>query len=201
MDIKEFSENYFKELDSAISQIDKNKIAKIVEIIYSAYKNNKQIFILGNGGSASTASHFACDLEKGTVKDFSNIREKRFKAISLADNVALITAIGNDLSYEDIFWQQLSGLLNEGDVVIGISASGNSLNVIKAIQKAKECGAKTIGLLGFKTGGTLHDLVDCEITIKDNNYGRVEDAHLILCHIIANYLGELKKNEYISYGQ
>ena len=168
MNVKEFSENYFKELNSAILQIDKDKIAKIAEVIYDAYKNDKQIFVLGNGGSASTASHFVCDLAKGTVKDFSNIREKRFKAISLADNIALITAIGNDLSYEDIFWQQLSGLVKEGDVVIGISASGNSPNIVKAILKSKECGAKTIGLLGFETGGKLHDLVDNEITIQDN---------------------------------
>jgi len=179
MNVKEFSENYFKELNSAILQIDKDKIAKIAEVIYDAYKNDKQIFVLGNGGSASTASHFVCDLAKGTVKDFSNIREKRFKAISLADNIALITAIGNDLSYEDIFWQQLSGLVKEGDVVIGISASGNSPNIVKAILKSKECGAKTIGLLGFETGGKLHDLVDNEITIQD---------------IISNYLGELTRS-------
>lgn len=187
MHIKEFSENYFKELNCALNQIDKDKIARITEIIYGAYKNDKQIFILGNGGSAATASHFACDLIKGTGKSF--------KAISLTDNVSVITAVGNDLSYEDIFYEQLKNLVNREDVVIGISASGNSPNVVKAIKIAKEMGAKTIGLLGFKTGGILHDLVDCEITIQDGHYGRVEDVHLILCHLTVNYLRELKKSE------
>ena len=104
-------------------------------------------------------------------------------------------ALGNDLSFEDIFVQQLRNLVNKEDVVIGISGSGNSANVIKAIQYAKECGAKTIGFLGFKTGGKLQELVDHEITIQDNHYGRIEDIHLILEHLITNYLFELKKNE------
>lgn len=193
--IKEFSKNYFRETNKIIAQLDLEKIQKMAEVIYDAYKNNKQIFIMGNGGSASTASHFACDLGKGTLENVYSDNEKRFRVISLTDNVATLMAFGNDLSFEDVFYQQLRNLVNKGDVVIGISASGNSTNVIKAIQYAKKCGAKTVGFLGFKTGGKLHDLVDYEITVQDNHYGRVEDVHLALQHLITSYLAEMKKQE------
>lgn len=193
--IKEFSKNYFGELKRIINELDLEKIRKITEVIYQAYRNDKQIFIMGNGGSASTASHFACDLGKGTLKNVYDDNEKRFKVISLTDNVTTLMAFGNDLSFEDVFYQQLRNLISEGDVVIGISASGNSVNVIKAIQYAKKCKATTIGFLGFRTGGKLHDLVDYEITVQDEHYGRSEDIHLISVHLITNYFTELKKCE------
>jgi len=195
MDIKGFSKNYFGQVKRVIDELDLEKIQKITEIIYEAYKNNKQVFIMGNGGSASNSSHFACDLGKGTLKNFYNEQEKRFKVISLTDNVATLMAFGNDLSFEDIFVQQLKNLINPGDIVIGISASGNSTNVVKAIEYAKRYGAKTVGFLGFKTGGKLHNLVDYEITVQDEHYGRSEDIHLILIHLITDYLTELKKHE------
>jgi len=195
MDIKEFSKNYFGQVKRAIDELDLEKIQKIAKKIYYVYKNDKQIFIMGNGGSASTASHFACDLGKGTLKNFYDDQEKRFKAISLTDNVATMMAFANDLCFEDIFVQQLKNLVNPGDIVIGISGSGNSANIIKAIEYAKRCGAKTIGFLGFKTGGKLHDLVDYEITVQDEHYGRSEDIHLMLVHLITDYLTELKKCE------
>ncbi len=193
--LKNFSKNYFEEVRKAVDKLDLEKIQKITEVIYDAYKNDKQIFIMGNGGSASTASHFACDLSKGTLQRIYDEKEKRFRVISLTDNVATIMALGNDLSFEDVFVQQLRNLVNKDDVVIGISGSGNSANVIKAIEYAKECGAKTVGFLGFKTGGKLHDLVDYEITVQDNHYGRIEDIHLILEHLITNNLAEMKKEE------
>lgn len=195
MDIKEFSKNYFEQIKNLINQLDLEKIQKIAEKIYDAYKDDKQVFIIGNGGSASTASHFACDLGKGPLRNFNDDQEKRFKVISLTDNAATMIAWGNDLSFEDIFVQQLRNLVNPGDVVIGISASGNSANVIKGIEYAKRRGAKTIGLLGFRTGGKLHDLVDYEITVQDEHYGRSEDIHLIIVHLITNYFAELKKCE------
>jgi len=195
MDIKEFSKNYFEETRKAIERLNLEKIQKIAEVLYRAYKNNKQIFIMGNGGSASTASHFACDLGKGTLQRVYDEKEKRFRVISLTDNVATLMAFGNDLSFEDIFCQQLSNLVNREDVVIGISGSGNSANIVKAIEYAKRCGAKTIGFLGFYTGGKLRDLVDYEITVQDNHYGRIEDIHLMLEHLITNYFAELKKEE------
>ena len=195
MDIKDFSKNYFENIKRNINEISLEKIKEVAEIIYSAYRNNKQIFVIGNGGSASTASHFACDLGKGTLKNFYDDQEKRFKITSLTDNVATMMAFGNDLSFKDIFVQQLKNLLNPGDVVIGISASGNSPNIVKGIEYAKKIGAKTVGLLGFKTGGKLAELVDCGIIVQDNHYGRSEDIHLIIFHLIANYLTELKKCE------
>lgn len=193
--IKNFSQNYFKEIKKTINSLDLEKIKEIVKVLFETYKNDKKIFIFGDGGSAATASHFACDLSKGTLGRIYDIKEKRFRVISLTDNVATITALGNDLSFGDIFFQQLVNLVSEGDVVIGISGSGNSTNVIKAIHYAKKCGAKTIGFLGFKTGGKLSKLVDYEITVQDNHYGRIEDIHLMLSHLIANSLAELKKNE------
>jgi len=195
MDIKEFSKNYFGQVKRVIDELDLEKIQKIAEKIYYAYKNDRQIFIMGNGGSASTASHFACDLGKGTLENVYNDGEKRFRVISLTDNVATLMAFGNDLCFEDVFVQQLRNLINPGDVVIGISGSGNSANIIKAIEYAKKCKAKTIGFLGFKTGGKLRNMVDYEITVQDEHYGRIEDIHLMLEHLIISYLAELKKCE------
>jgi D-sedoheptulose 7-phosphate isomerase len=191
--IEDYSKNYFENIKKAIDEIDLKKIQKVAEVLYEAYRKDKQIFIIGNGGSSSAASHFACDLGKGTVIDFKNEKEKRFRVISLSDNVANLMALGNDLCFEDVFVQQLRNLLNEGDVLIGISASGNSPNIVKAVEYAKRSGVKTIGLLGFKTGGKLGTLVDYEITVQNEHYGRSEDIHLMIIHLISNYLFELKK--------
>jgi len=195
MQIKEFSQDYFKKIKEAIDKVDLEKIQKIVEVLFAAYKNNKQIFIMGNGGSASTASHFACDLGKGTLCRVYDEKEKRFRVISLTDNVATIMALGNDLSYEDVFSQQLSNLVNEGDVVIGFSGSGNSKNIIKAIEYAKKQKAITVGFLGFETGGKAKELVDYEITVQEKHYGRIEDIHLMIEHLITSSLAELKREE------
>ncbi|MDP2909931.1 MAG: SIS domain-containing protein [bacterium] len=186
MDIREFSKNYINSIKKAIDVLDLDKIEQVAQIIFNAYKNNKQIFIIGNGGSASTASHFACDLGKGTISDFKS-KTKRFKVFSLTDNVATLMAFGNDLSFEEIFSEQLKNLVNPGDVVIVISASGNSQNLINGVECARDLGAKTIGLLGFKTGGKLADLVDCYIIAQDEHYGRSEDIHMIIVHMITNY--------------
>lgn len=192
---KNFSNEYLLELKKTIDSLDSAKIQKVIEVLFEAYKNNKQVFILGNGGSASNASHFACDLGKGTLKNVYDMQEKRFRVISLTDNIATIMAFGNDLSFDEIFVQQLRNLINKGDVVIGISGSGNSLNIIKAIRYAKQCKATTIGLLGFKTGGKLAKIVDYEITVQSNHYGRIEDIHLALCHLISDSLAKLKHDE------
>lgn len=190
--MENFTQQYFQDLKRAIDGLDRQKIKTIIEAVFDAYKNDKQIFVIGNGGSASTASHFACDLGKGTLKNIYGINEKRFRAISLTDNVATMAAYGNDMSFDDIFVQQLRNLLNEGDLVIGISGSGNSPNVVNAVLYAKEKGAKTIGLLGFQTGGKLAGLVDQAVVVDANHYGRIEDIHLVLCHIIADAVFVLK---------
>ncbi len=190
----EFIKNYFKELKKTIDEISVEDIKKITNILYNAYKKNKQIFIIGNGGSASTASHFACDLSKGTLQRIYDEKEKRFRVISLTDNVAHLTALANDLDYNDIFSQQLKNLVNPDDIVIAISGSGNSQNILNAVDTALKSGAITIGFLGFD-GGKLKDKVNYYIHIASNHYGRIEDLHLVLSHLISAYLTEMKKND------
>ena len=190
----EFIRNYFEELKKTIDKISVEDIKKVTDLLYDAYKKNRQIFIIGNGGSASTASHFACDLGKGTLQRVYDEKEKRFRAISMVDNVALLTALSNDLSYGDVFSQQLRNLINYGDILIAISGSGNSQNILSAVDTASKSGAITIGFLGFD-GGKLKDKVDYYIHVPSDHYGRIEDLHLVLAHLISSYLTKMKKNE------
>lgn len=186
---------YILHLQAAISAIPVHRIKRLTELLLQAYEDERQIFILGNGGSASTASHFACDLSKGTI----NGNGKRFKVISLTDNVALMTAWANDSHYDDVFQEQLENLSNPGDVVIGISASGNSNNVLNAIEYARSTGCVTIGFAGFG-GGKLAGMVDECITVESDRYGPVEDIHLILGHVISNCIVEELASESVPVG-
>ncbi len=178
-------QNYIKGLNHCLEELFQQDIDKIADIIFDAYKKGKQIFIMGNGGSASTASHFARDLAIGAA-----VKGKpRLRAISLTDNVATLTALANDIDYSSIFEQQLVGQVEEGDVAIGISASGNSPNVLKAIEFARKNGALTIGFIGFG-GGKLKELAHKCIVLSSKDYGQVEDAHLCLAHIISYLVKE-----------
>jgi len=181
--------NYFEKLSFLLKSLDRQAIDNAIQIIYQAYQADHQIFIIGNGGSASTASHFCCDLSKGLLGHKGDRKVKRAKVISLTDNIALMSAWSNDTCYEDVFIEQLKNLLNKEDVLIGISASGNSENIVRAIDYAKKNDAKTIGFLGFN-GGRLKDLADCVILAPENHYGRVEDIHLILEHLISEIIAE-----------
>lgn len=192
-DPKEFIDDYLMELIRCIMALDKEKIVQVIDVLVEAYKNDKKVFILGNGGSASAASHMACDLSKGTLQRIYDTTEKRFRVISLTDNGALITALANDISFEDIFVQQLRNLIEKGDVVIALSGSGNSQNVIKALEYAKESGAKTVGILGFRTGGKAGKIVDYSIIADSDFYGPIEDLQSILNHLIAAWLAKIKK--------
>lgn len=185
----EFVKNYLKTLKKEIDTLKHEDIVKAVDVLFDAWKKGKQVFIFGNGGSASTASHFACDLGKGTLQRVYDPKEKRFRVMSLTDNVAIMTAFANDLGYDDVFVQQLNNLVNSGDVVIGITGSGNSPNVVKAMEFANSCGATTIAFLGFD-GGKTKEISDYHILFKSRHYGRLEDAHLILEHLITSYLKE-----------
>jgi D-sedoheptulose 7-phosphate isomerase len=189
----DFINAYFRELKRCLSELDSRKINQAINILIDAYMHNRKVFIMGNGGGASTASHMACDLSKGTLARIYDEEEKRFRAYSLTDNVAIMTAFGNDLSFEDIFVQQLRNLVEENDVVVTLSGSGNSKNLIKAVKYAKKCGAKTIGFLGFYTGGRLAKLVDCAIIVNSNYYGPCEDVQLILDHIVTSWLARVKQ--------
>ena len=164
-------------------------IADIADIIYKAYRKNIQVIIMGNGGSASTASHFARDLRIGSAAK----GKPRVRVTSITDNMAMITSLANDIDYGSIFKEQLVGQLDEGDVVIGISASGNSPNVLEAVKYAHENGAITIALTGFD-GGKLKGLVDKAIIVASRDYGQVEDAHLCLAHIISYLVREKMAN-------
>lgn len=190
---KEFITNYFSQIKTGIDAIDHQEVQKIIDLIFKAYQQNKQIFIMGNGGSAALASHFACDLGKGTLARIYDHTEKRLRVLSLTDNVALLTAFANDASYEDIFSQQLNNLVNAGDIVIAISGSGNSKNIIRGVELAKKMSAVTIGLLGFE-GGRLKDMADHKIIVKSKNYGVIEDVHSALVHLISASLAKLKNN-------
>ncbi len=179
----QFFDKYKNDLIEAINSVSNENLENFSESLLYSYRNDKKVIILGNGGSAATASHFTCDLGKGT-----NVEGlKRFKVISLTDNLPLITAISNDLSYDEVFKYQLENILEEDDLVIGISASGNSENVVRAFEFAKRKSARTYGLIGF-TGGRLKNLSDKYIYINSFNYGVVEDIHLILVHIITQYI-------------
>lgn len=190
---KIFIQKYFDELNRCLNKLDKDKIEQVIEVLMTAYRNGKKVFIMGNGGSASAASHIACDLGKGTLQRIYDIHERRFKVYSLTDNVALMTAFANDVSFKDIFLQQLRNLVEPGDVVIALSGSGNSMNVVKAVKYAKRCKAYTIGFLGFKKGGKLGKSVDLALVVDSNVYGICEDIQLVLDHIITMWIAKIKR--------
>ena len=171
-------QEYISQLQGILERLSLADVRQSIDLVMEAYHADRQIFIIGNGGSASTASHIANDLGKGT----SVPGVRRFRAISLTDNVATMTAWSNDVSYDDVFVEQLKNLINPGDLVIGISASGNSENVLRAIRHAKTMGCKTIGWIGFG-GGKLKQIADVSVVVDSHNYGPVEDVHLILNHI------------------
>ena len=178
-----FSKNYFDYLKVLIDKLSIENVSKFIELILETRENNKTIFFIGNGGSASTASHFVNDISLGS-RQF----EKPFRAISLCDNQAVITAIGNDDGYENIFLQQLQTQAKAGDVLVAISASGNSPNIIKAINWAKDNDLTTVGLSAFD-GGMLAKLSDLNIHVptKIGEYGPAEDLHMVICGLVGSF--------------
>tara|TARA_B000000460_G_scaffold245910_1_gene218310 strand:+ start:242 stop:829 length:588 start_codon:yes stop_codon:yes gene_type:complete len=160
-----------------------NIIEKILDIILEARNNEKQIYVLGNGGSASTSTHFVSDLLKTSITE----DEKRFKAMSLSDNIPVILAWSNDMSYDAIFVEQLKNFLQEEDVVIAISGSGNSQNVINAVNYANQINAKTISLTG-KDGGKLSEISKTNLTIHSNDMLTIETMHLCVCHLLTTMI-------------
>ena len=183
-DVSEFSKSYFEYLGVVISNISLKEIENFVSLILDARDRGSTIFFIGNGGSAATASHFANDIAIGTREYY-----KPFRVISLCDNQAVITAIGNDDGFEKVFSQQLKVLLKEQDVVVSISASGNSPNLIDAIITAQEMKAITVGISAFD-GGKMKDMVDYSLHVptEKGEYGPAEDAHMVLDHLVGNYL-------------
>jgi D-sedoheptulose 7-phosphate isomerase len=162
-------------------------VGQVIEAIQAAHKAGKQIFVIGNGGSAATASHMMNDLCKGTLGHKGDAPWPRFKVLALTDNVSLMTAWANDTDYNHIFSEPLKNFAQPGDLLIAISASGNSPNIIAALAVAKQIGVKIIGFAGFG-GGQLAQMADVVVTVPSNDYGPVEDVHMILDHIIVSYL-------------
>lgn len=177
---------YFAQLEQMMQSISHSDLQQVLFLLEEAYCNGCRIFTMGNGGSAATASHFALDLAKNTIIPGA----PRLKAISLTDHVPLITAWSNDTAYEHIFAEQLASMIEPGDVVIGISTSGNSLNVINALHLAREYQASTVGLLGAR-GGKIMEIVDVYVLAPGQNIEQEEDAHLILCHVITRHMRDV----------
>ena len=179
-----FADAYLGYLTEVLKSIDRKEIGKFAETLLDARERGATVFFIGNGGSAATASHFANDIAVGT-----NSYIKPFRAISLTDNQAIITAIGNDFGFDEIFSRQLQLLGKQGDVVVAISASGNSKNLLKAFEFAKENEIKTVAITGF-SGGAMKEMADEGIHVPTGpkEYGPAEDAHMILDHLLGNYL-------------
>ena len=177
---------YLKELITTLEKFDRDILWQITNVLLNAWKNGSQVFIMGNGGSAATASHMANDLNKFTISD----GKKRFRAIALTDNVPLMTAWGNDDSYEDIFSEQLKNFMDPGDVIVAISTSGNSPNVLKGVKVGREIGGVVIALTG-DTGGSLGSMADYCFFVPSPKIGPQEDGHMIVDHILANTLKRL----------
>ena len=185
----QFAKDYLTSLKAVLDRMPLEVLDKLFAAIEGAHADGKQIFVVGNGGSAATASHMMNDLNKGTLGHKGDAPWKRFKVIALTDNVSLMTAWANDTDYNTVFSEPLKNLANRGDVLIAISASGNSPNIIAAVEVAKTLGVKVLGLAGF-TGGKLAKLSDVCVVVPSNDYGPVEDVHMIIDHILVGYLYE-----------
>ena len=164
---------------AALDSISTDGVAELIETLRVALREDRQVFVMGNGGSAANASHFATDLGKGASDKIGN----RFRVLSLNDNISWITALGNDYSYEDVYVGQLRNYGKPGDILVALSVSGSSPNVVRAMQWAKENKLHTVALVGRKRG-TLAEISDRVIVIDSTHYGRVEDAQMGICHML-----------------
>lgn len=172
---------YLENIKTTIDNLDIEEINEFINLLYKAHNSRKNIFVMGNGGSATTASHFACDLNK-----LSN----KFKVLSLNDNIPTILAYANDMTYEDIFVEQIKNFIEADDIVVGISGSGNSANILKAIEYANSVNAKTIGLTGYKNG-KLKYICNYSVNANIDDMQIAEDIHLMVVHIVMRSLDKI----------
>ena len=185
-----YGNKYIHLLIKELNSISTEKIAVISIALRNAQQNNKRVFVFGNGGSAATASHMACDFGKNTRQP----DQPRLKIISLPDSLAGLTAYANDEGYENVFSEPLLSLAEAEDIAIAISGSGNSPNVLKGIQTARQMGLNTIGLTGFE-GGKLKEMVDICLVVASDSMERIEDIHLIINHILTGLLRNASQYE------
>jgi len=171
--------SYLERLGALLKKLDPGEVSGVGQLLADARAEGRQVFLCGNGGSAALASHIAVDLGKGCSRN----RPKRFRALSLNDNTPWMTALANDLSYEDVFVEQLRNYAREGDVLLAISSSGNSRNILKAVEYANQIGCETVGLSGFK-GGKLKGLCKHHVLVPAEHMGLIEDGQLVVGHIL-----------------
>jgi len=183
--------NYIEYLEKAIASVEHTQVESFIELLYRAYKNKKMVFVIGNGGSAANASHLAQDLAKGTRSTLE--QETRIKALSLTDNLPFVTALGNDDGYDTIFEQQLRTFASSGDILVCISGSGNSPNIIKAVEWANKNGLETVGITGFN-GGKLKTLNRHSVHVPLNDMCTAESVHSIIFHYVIIKLQERMKD-------
>jgi D-sedoheptulose 7-phosphate isomerase len=188
--MQDLIQSYIQQVCAQLNRLPTGDIERAIEVLLEACRTGHTVYTMGNGGSAATASHMANDLSKGTMVPGA----PRFRAISLADNVPLITAWANDTEYARVFVEQLDPLIREGDVVVGISGSGNSENVLRAVRMAKARGAKAIGFTGA-SGGKLAYLVDVNVLASGAPMEMAEDVHMLLDHLICTTIREVFKRE------
>ena len=181
--ITRFAGEYFAGLKQVIDRVDARQVAALIDDLQRAYDADQQVFIIGNGGSAGTASHMACDLAKTVLGKLPDKTKKRFRVMSMTDNVPLITALSNDFGFEHVFTEQLQLFGRRGDLLIVITGSGNSPNLVRAVELAREMGLHTAGLLGFG-GGKVRPLLDTPVLVPEFSYGYVEDLHVVLDHLV-----------------
>jgi D-sedoheptulose 7-phosphate isomerase len=175
----DYARGYLSKLSALLQTIDPRQIEVAGALLTAARAEGRQVFLIGNGGSAALASHLAVDLGKGCSRN----REKRFRVLSLTDNVPWMTALSNDISYEDVFVEQLRNYAEKGDILFAISSSGNSKNVLRAVQYANQVGCETIGVSGF-AGGKLKEMVKHHVLIKAEHMGLIEDGQMVVGHIL-----------------
>ena len=183
-----FAASYKNDVLQAIEKIDLALVDRAIEWFKETRANGHGIFVCGNGGSASTASHFVCDIVKGA----SYKRETRFRIMALTDSLPTITAYSNDVSYECVFAEQLKNFAKPGDLVMALSGSGNSPNVLRAVEYANSIGCRTLALTG-RDGGQLGPLAQLHIQVPVRHMGRIEDAHMIICHMIGYYFMDTER--------
>ncbi|MCC6476098.1 SIS domain-containing protein [bacterium] len=186
MEKSQFVRSYFERLKQVLDSVNIAEVTRVLEIFEDAYRRDATVYICGNGGSWATASHWVCDFSKG-----SNCEGKRrFRMFALGDNVPMLTAYANDVHYHSVFSEPVKTYVRKGDVVVLITASGNSPNILEAATAAREAGAITVGLIGFG-GGKLQAMTDHSVVVPSREYGPVEDLHMILDHIVSTFVREI----------
>jgi D-sedoheptulose 7-phosphate isomerase len=183
-----FPETYKQSLDAALARIPMSQVDQAIEWFRETRDAGGQIFVCGNGGSAQTASHFVTDMVKGASTD----KPRRFRIYSLVDSIPTITAYGNDVGYDAVFSEHLKNFANPGDLVMAISGSGNSPNVIKAVEFGNGAGCRTLALTG-RDGGKLGKVAQMNLQVAEPHMGRIEDAHHVICHMICYYFMDAEK--------